>query len=157
MVLPINSTKLMIMDMSETASTVAEQEVQTPAERPAHWFKPGVSGNPAGRIPGSRHKLTTAFVQDLQESWEQYGKEALRRCAVEEPAVYVRTVAMLMPKDVNLSIDVQQFVVRAPTVAIDSDTWQAEVLAPTASSAAIIDLKPEPNVSPVLPDNENEQ
>lgn len=134
--------------MTETASADAVQP-QAAKERPAHWFKPGQSGNPAGRLPGSRQKLTNAFVQDLQESWELHGKEALRRCAVEEPAVYVRTVAMLMPKDVNLSIDVESFVVRAPMVAASSEAWQTMA----SAGGEVID-----HVSPVLPNSlETEQ
>lgn len=119
-------------------------------------WKPGQSGNPMGRPPGSRNKLSTMFMDDLKDVWEREGINVLERLARDDPAALARTVASLMPKDVHLNIDVQSFVVRAPSVAVDSTAWQATVLAPVASSAEIIELvaneEPEAFASPVLPE-----
>jgi hypothetical protein len=82
-------------------------EVTAPAvekQRPAHWFKPGQSGNPRGRFKGSRNRLADAFVQDLAACWEKHGVEALERCALERPDTLVKTIAMLLPRDHNLNI-----------------------------------------------------
>jgi Family of unknown function (DUF5681) len=75
-------------------------------------FKPGQSGNPAGRPKGARSKLGEAFLEDLRDAWLEHGAEALRRCATEDPAQFVRVVASLMPKDVNLNVavDATEFV-----------------------------------------------
>ena len=59
---------------------------------------------PGGRPKGSRNKLAESFVSDLRDCWETHGIEALERCATEEPAQFVRVVASLMPKDINLSV-----------------------------------------------------
>jgi hypothetical protein len=67
-------------------------------------FKPGVSGNPAGRPRGSRNKLTDAFVQDVAAAWEQFGVEALERVARDEPATLLKVVASLMPKSLDVSV-----------------------------------------------------
>ena len=36
-------------------------------------FKPGESGNPAGRLVGSRNKLIEKFCADLLEHWQEHG------------------------------------------------------------------------------------
>jgi hypothetical protein len=87
----------MLRDMSEPKSS---------GERPAHWFKPGQSGNPAGRKPGSKHKLAENFFRDLCAAWETHGVDALRRAAQEEPTRFCEIVARLMPRDVNIDANV---------------------------------------------------
>ena len=63
---------------------------------PYQW-KPGVSGNPAGRAAG-RQKLESEFLRDLAESWATGGVDALNRAREKDPVAYVRVVASLMPK-----------------------------------------------------------
>ena len=73
-------------------------------QRPAHLWGPGQSGNPAGRPKGSRNKLAEDFIADLHESWQTHGKTAIERCDAEKPDVYLKVVAGLLPKDVNLKV-----------------------------------------------------
>jgi len=63
-------------------------------------FKPGQSGNPAGRKPGSRNKLNEDFLADLHEAWGQRGKTAL---AEASPDVLIKVVAGLLPKQVEVT------------------------------------------------------
>ena len=65
-------------------------------------FKPGQSGNPAGRPKGTRNKVTEAFLRDLKSTWDEFGVEALKIMAQKNPAEFVRVVAKLVPRDVNL-------------------------------------------------------
>jgi hypothetical protein len=44
--------------------------------------------------------------RDLHSVWEERGVQALEKCAAEEPGVFIRVCASLMPKDLNLSVDV---------------------------------------------------
>ena len=65
----------------------------------AYYFKPGESGNPAGRPKGSRNKVGEAFLQDLAANWETGGAEAIERCRLKDPAAYLRIMASLVPKN----------------------------------------------------------
>ncbi len=67
-------------------------------------WKPGESGNPAGRPKGSRDTINEAFLKDLAADWAGDGIEALRKAREERPAEYCRMVANLQPKDQNLSV-----------------------------------------------------
>ena len=81
-------------------------------------FLNGTKGGP-GRPKGARSKLGEAFVEDLRRVWEDLGEDALRRCAVEEPGQFLRVVASLMPRDLNINvgIDVASFANRFAAAA----------------------------------------
>lgn len=55
-----------------------------------------------GRPKGSRNKLAENFVADAYASWQQNGSAALERLYQEDVAAYVKVMAGLLPKDVNI-------------------------------------------------------
>ncbi|WP_315806567.1 MULTISPECIES: hypothetical protein [unclassified Bradyrhizobium] len=59
-----------------------------------------------GRKPGSRNKLSEAFLSDVEASWRQHGAEVLDRVARDEPGTYLRAIVALMPREAMLSVDV---------------------------------------------------
>src|SRR6188472_4106401 len=78
-------------------------EITKLQQRPAHLWKPGTSGNPGGRPKGSRNKLSDDFVAALYDDFQDHGSAAIAACRAEKPDVYVRVIAGLLPKDVNLN------------------------------------------------------
>jgi hypothetical protein len=84
---------------------MSNSDVAVEKQRPAHLFKPGVSGNPRGRPLGARNKLSQDFLVDLHNAWSEHGAEALARCAKENPDRFCAIVAGLLPK--NVTIDAQ--------------------------------------------------
>jgi hypothetical protein len=78
-----------------------------------------LTGNRRGGRPlGSRNKLTERFLADLHEEWQQSGAKALKRVAETDPTAFVRTVAAILPReldqtltttDVNLFIECRTF------------------------------------------------
>lgn len=71
---------------------------QPPVE---HQFKPG---NP-GRPKGARNKLGEQFIEDLLVSWEANGPAAIQKVIDTKPEQYLKVVASLMPKDLNVNIN----------------------------------------------------
>ena len=70
-----------------------------------HLFKPGQSGNPAGRPKGARNKLTEDFLSDVLDAWQVSGKAAITEMIADKPGDFVKMVAGLIPKDVNLNVN----------------------------------------------------
>ena len=59
-------------------------------------------GHGMGRPLGSRNRLSEDFLATLAEDFAENGKEAIQRCRAEEPATYVRIVASLVPKELEI-------------------------------------------------------
>ena len=46
-----------------------------------------------------------AFIEDLYAAWEKHGMAAIEATAKNHPAQFLKVIAMLMPKDLNLNIN----------------------------------------------------
>ncbi|WOH47652.1 DUF5681 domain-containing protein [Bradyrhizobium sp. sBnM-33] len=68
-------------------------------------WKPGQSGNPAGRPIGARQKISEQLLADLAVVWEQQGESVLRRLALEDPCKLATIAYGLLPRDVFISIE----------------------------------------------------
>lgn len=64
-------------------------------------FKIGNSGGP-GRPKGSRNKITKAYLKRLTEDFMEHGVEVLERLREKQPDAYMRLVAQLVPKDIDV-------------------------------------------------------
>ena len=99
------------MGLSDACNTVVQhalnkqdETVQNGITKHAGQWKPGRSGNPDGRPPGSRSKFSEAFYRDLAAAWAEHGEQAMRQTATLEPAKFVAICASLIPKDVQVSL-----------------------------------------------------
>jgi hypothetical protein len=44
------------------------------------------------------------FIEALAEDFEKYGAEAIERVRIEKPEAYLKVIASLLPKDLNLNV-----------------------------------------------------
>lgn len=82
--------------MSDAETTAPKQQVGIP-------FKPGQSGNPKGRPKGSRNKLGEEFLAKLHADFQEHGEQVLADVRKEKPDAYLRVVASILPKELNIS------------------------------------------------------
>ena len=66
-------------------------------------FKPGQSGNPAGRPKGSRSKLSEAFLTALADDFDKNGLETVKKVREDKPDAYLNVIGKLMPKLMELT------------------------------------------------------
>jgi hypothetical protein len=79
-------------------------DLQSTTAKP--WqFKPGVSGNPAGRPVGARQRFSAAFLEDLAEVWGSHGRAAMLACAKQDQRTFFAVCARLIPADVKLTVE----------------------------------------------------
>jgi hypothetical protein len=59
----------------------------------------------AGRKRGSRNLLSERFLLDLRNEWEASGVDCLRRVAKDQPHIFVKVVAGLLPQQVDETLN----------------------------------------------------
>lgn len=65
-----------------------------------------VTGNRGGGRPkGSRNKLAEAFITDMHADWEANGASVIETVRSERPDVYLKVVASILPRDLNVNIN----------------------------------------------------
>jgi hypothetical protein len=52
-----------------------------------------------GRPKGSRNRLQKAFVDAIAKDFEEHGEGIIRIVRTEEPAVYLKLIASILPKE----------------------------------------------------------
>ena len=62
-------------------------------------FRQGVSGNPHGNRHHTRHLLNQEFIQALLLHFREHGKKAIEKVARNQPAVYLKILALLVPRE----------------------------------------------------------
>ena len=67
-------------------------------------WKPGQSGNPHGRPPGSKDAITKAFLDTMTTDFEKHGAATVARARERNPNEYLRVIASILPKDQNLRV-----------------------------------------------------
>ncbi|MEX2554096.1 MAG: DUF5681 domain-containing protein, partial [Actinomycetota bacterium] len=73
-----------------------------PNPSPATRFKPGQSGNPAGRRRGARDRLSVAFLDALARDFEIEGPGFIERTRIKRPDLYVQLLLAILPRRFTL-------------------------------------------------------
>ena len=69
---------------------------------PTNLWQPGVSGNPAGRLRGSRNALSEEVICALLRDFRQHGQKAVARVRRTQPAAYLKILALLVPREMKV-------------------------------------------------------
>lgn len=71
-------------------------------------FTAGQSGNPGGKPVGVRNRLTAAFLNALAADFDEYGKKAIQECRETKPEAYIKAIAALCPKEIEVKSPLQE-------------------------------------------------
>lgn len=77
------------------------EKTRKPMPPVEHQFKPG---NP-GRPKGARNKLGEAFIEAMHADFEEHGTEVIARVRADKPDQYLKVIASILPKDLNVNIN----------------------------------------------------
>ena len=90
---------------SKLADTPKSKGDETGAERAdiATRIKPGQVLNPKGRPKGSRNQLGEDFISALQADFKQHGTEVIAEVRETKPSDYLKVVASILPKEINVN------------------------------------------------------
>ena|SRR5579862_9857419 len=66
-------------------------------------WKPGQSGNPAGRA-ANRVALETDFVEALRQDFRAHGASAIERCRKRHVPAYLAVIARLIPREISVEV-----------------------------------------------------
>jgi Family of unknown function (DUF5681) len=66
---------------------------------PTNLWQPGQSGNPAGRLRGSRNKLSEEVICALLRDFREHGQKAIAKVRRTQPAAYLKVLALLVPRE----------------------------------------------------------
>lgn len=67
-----------------------------------YQFRPGQSGNPGGLAIGTRNALNKKFLVALSEEFDKSGQEAISKVAKEDPATFIKVLAAILPKEMEI-------------------------------------------------------
>src|SRR5262245_51022861 len=57
-----------------------------------------------GRRRGARHRISTALLEAIAKDFEEFGEETVRITRVVRPVEYLRIVASLLPRELEITV-----------------------------------------------------
>lgn len=86
-------------------------------------FAPGQSGNPAGRKPGSKNKLSELFIAAMRSDFAEHGADAIAQLRNRDPGAYLAAIRSMIPQHV-----IAEDADKHPTInhsELSDDEWAA--------------------------------
>jgi Family of unknown function (DUF5681) len=65
-------------------------------------FRPGESGNPAGRPVGAKNRTDTLFWEHVHAKWQKHGETILDRMIENNPGEFAKMVAQHLPRQLEV-------------------------------------------------------
>ena len=149
---PLNLLMIFCTRIRETDQIFAHVENKSAYMERAMTFRQGVSGNPHGNRHRTRHLLNQEFMQALLLNFRHQGKKAIEKVARNQPAVYLKILALLVPREMKvehtnsikaMSDEQLEAAIEALQAMIDGKL--------SGESANVIDAVPEPEALPAPP------
>src|SRR6516165_10523122 len=111
---------------------------------PNNLWQPGESGNPAGRLRGSRNKLSEEVICAFLRDFREHGQKAIAKVRRTQPAAYLKVLALLVPREhkVEYSNSLKNWTDEELEAGIDLVKQMLESRA--AASGAVIEGTAEP-------------
>src|SRR5262245_30393051 len=94
--------QLRAVAICKTKQRLAYIENKSAGMESAMTFPQGVSGNPHGNRHRTRHLLNQEFMQALLLNFRHQGKKSSEKVARNQPAVYLKILALLVPREMKL-------------------------------------------------------
>jgi hypothetical protein len=112
---------------------------------PDAQFKPGVSGNPAGRPLGARSRLSEAFVAAVAAEFDRRGTDCLRQLDAHD---FVQVALALVPKKVDATIEETKALYVMHDGSLSAEEWSACYCDPSDHLKNYPDSKLRPGMNP---------
>jgi hypothetical protein len=108
----------------------------------------GQSGNPAGRLRGSRNALSEEVICALLRDFRKHGEKAVARVRRTQPAAYLKILALLVPRE--LQVEHKSTIKQMTDEQIEQtiEAIQAMLEARAGDSAKVVEAVPEPVALP---------
>ena len=107
-------------------------------------FRQGVSGNPQGNRHRTRHLLNQEFMQALLLNFRHQGKKAIEKVARNQPAAYLKILALLVPRELKLEHSGGVKAMSDEEIEQAIDAIQAMLAAQAGEAAKVIEGTAEP-------------
>ncbi len=92
-----------ILEIPMADDTASEQRAAKARHLKPYCFRPGQSGNPAGRPLGARNRLAETYHEDLYAEWLKRGRAAIEDLDSE---TLVKVVMSSVPREAKLNVGI---------------------------------------------------